>query len=376
MATLDHHLRLSQHVLSAQNSTVPGAAAKLVGLHIRLQAAMLPDSATGLTALQAQPNAAPGFVTSEQDVFLANRNKTSPVVSAVYPTGATPMLDFPMVHLARAGADPLVLAATAQFEHQLTTSAARAHFADAGLRDPAGAPLTLDSATTGISAQRVTPAPATITPAQQAAALRLWSAAAKPSQLLAAIDVSGSMGDNSGNGKSKIQVVTAAAETAMTLVPDDWTLGLWMFSVHDPPATDWTELVPLGPVKAQRRTLTGAAATLPSRVGGNTGLYETALAAFEDVSGHYDPASVNVVAPLTDGANVDPNGITLPTLLNRLKTEYNPAKPVRIVTIGFGADADAGALKQISDTTHGQSYIVKDPKDILGVVLDSVIANN
>ena len=52
------------------------------------------------------------------------------------------------------------------------------------------------------------------------------------------------------------------------------------------------------------------------------------------------------------------------------------AKPVRIVTIGFGADADASALKQISDVTHGQRYIVKDPKDIHGVVLDSVIANN
>jgi Ca-activated chloride channel homolog len=362
--------------LSAQNSTVPGAAAKLVGLYIRLQAAMLPDSAAGLTALQAQPTSAPAFVTSEQDVFLANRDKTSPVVSAVYPTGATPMLDFPMVRLTRAGADPLMLDAATQFEHQLTTSAARAHFADAGLRDPAGAPLTLDSATTGVSAQRVTPAPATITPAQQAAALRLWSAAAKPSQLLSVIDVSGSMGDNSGNGKSKIQVVTAAAETAMTVVPDDWTLGLWTFSTHPPPATDWTELIPLGPVKTQRHALTAAAARLPSLVRGDTGLYETALAAFEDVSSHYDPASVNVVALLTDGANVDPNGIDLHTLLSRLKSEYSAAKPVRIVTIGFGADADAKALKQISDVTHGQSYIVKDPKDILGVVLDSVIANN
>jgi hypothetical protein len=33
-------------------------------------------------------------------------------------------------------------------------------------------------------------------------------------------------------------------------------------------------------------------------------------------------------------------------------------------------------LKQISDATHGQSYLVKDPKDILGVILDSIIANN
>jgi Ca-activated chloride channel homolog len=269
-----------------------------------------------------------------------------------------------------------VAAAMALFEPQLMAEAARSRLAAVGLRAPSGRPLTPDSTTTGISPQQVTPAPATVTPAQQAAALHLWAAAAQPSQLLAAIDVSGSMADNSGNGKSKIQVVTAAAETAMTLVPDDWTMGLWTFSLHPPPATDWTELVPLGPVKTQHAALTGAAASLPTRAGGNTGLYDTALAAFQDVSAHYDPASVNVVALLTDGADLDPDSVGMAALLSRLKAGYNPSKPVHIVTIGFGADADANALKQISDATHGQSYLVKDPKDILGVLLDSIIANH
>jgi hypothetical protein len=142
------------------------------------------------------------------------------------------------------------------------------------------------------------------------------------------------------------------------------------------PATDWTELVPLGPVKTPRATLTGAAASLPTRVGGNTGLYDTALAAFEDMSAHYDPASVNVVALLIDGADLDPDSVGLPALLSRLKAGYNPSKPVHIVTIGFGADADASALKQISDATQGQSYLVTDPNEILGVLLDSIIANH
>jgi Ca-activated chloride channel homolog len=362
--------------LSAQNGTAPGAAAKLVGLFIRLQAAMLPDSAAGLTALSAKPASAPAFVTSEQDVFLGNRGKSAPVAMAVYPSGPTPMLDFPMVRVVPPASDPVVAAAMARFEPQLMTQAARSRLAALGLRDPSGTPLAQDSTTTGISSQPVTPASATITPAQQAAALHLWSAAAQPSQLLAAIDVSGSMADNSGNGKSKIQVVTAAAETAMTLVPDDWTMGLWTFSLHPPPATDWTELVPLGPVKTQRGTLTGATASLPSRVGGNTGLYDTALAAFQDLSAHYDPASVNVVALLTDGADLDPDSVGLPALLSRLKAGYNPSKPVHIVTIGFGADVDASALKQISEATHGQSYLVKDPNEILGVLLDSIIANH
>lgn len=361
--------------LSAQNSAVPGAAARLVGLFIRLKAAMLPDSAAGVTALRAKPDSAPAFVTSEQAVYLANRGRAAPVVSAVYPSGTTPMLDFPMVRVAPAGSNSLVTAAMARFEDQLRTTYARAQFGGVGLRNPSGAPLSAH-AVRGTSPQQVERAAATITSAQQTTALQLWSAAAKPSQLLAAIDVSGSMLDDSGNGKSKIDVVTAAAEAALNLLPEDWTVGLWTFSRHDPPDTDWSQLVPLGPVKTQRQRLLGAAATLPNRAGGNTGLYDTALAAFQDVSAHYDPSSVNVVAVLTDGADVDADSVGLPTLLSRLRAAYDPAKPVHIVTIGFGKDADASALKAISQATHGQSYIVKDPREILGVILDSIIANN
>jgi Mg-chelatase subunit ChlD len=360
--------------LSTQNTTVPGATAKLVGLFIRLQSAMLPDVATGMSALQTRPTSAPAFVASEQDVFLANRGKPAPVASAVYPSGATPMLDFPMVRVAPAGSDPLVTAAMTLFERQLGTRAARAQFAHDGLRDPSGAPLPGDNAM-GNLPQQVKPAPP-ISPQQQTTAMRLWSAAAKPSQLLAVIDVSGSMRANAGDGESKIQVVTAAAETALTAVPNNWSVGLWTFSQQSPPKTDWTELVPLGPVNTQRSTLTEEAATLPTQVGGNTALYDTALGAFRDVSAHYDPSSVNVVALLTDGVDVDPDGIGLHALIRQLKAGYDPAKPVHIVTIGFGTHVDASALQRISEVTHGQSYIVNDPKEILGVLLDSIIANN
>ncbi len=362
--------------LNAQAGNAPGAAAQLVGLYIRLQAGVLKDAATGFAALQANPASAPAFVSTEVDVFHANLGRDKAIAAAVYPSGPPPSRDFPVVRVLPAGSDPDVASAANQFQRALTTPQARAALAAAGLRDSAGTPLHVNSAAAGVSTQSVSPGPATITPAQQAAALRLWSAAVKPSRLLAVVDVSGSMSDDSGNGRSKVQVASEAAELAMGLVPDDWSLGLWAFSTQDPPANDWTELVPIGPVSAQRVTLIAAARTLPGRVKGNTALYDTALAAFEDVKRHYDPTAVNVVALLTDGANVDPNGIDLPTLLSRLKGEYDPAKPIKIVTIAFGQDADAGSLRQISDVTHGQAYVVKNADDIRGVLLDSIIANN
>jgi Ca-activated chloride channel family protein len=362
--------------LNAVRGDAPGSAAQLVGLYLKLQAGVLPDAAAGFAALQRGPTSAAAFVTTEVDVFHANEGRTTPIAAAVYPSGPTPSLDFPVVRVAPSGSDPRVMAAAAGFERQLTTPRARAELGAAGLRDAAGTPLNVNSAAAGVSSQRVAPGPATITPIQQAAALRLWSAAARPSNLLGVVDVSGSMGNESGNGQTKIQVAADAIVAALSLVPDDWTVGLWAFSTRLPPAPDWTALAPLGELDGRRPALVAQARALPSLIGGNTGLYDTALGAFQDVSQRYDPHDVNVVALLTDGANVDPNGIDLATLLARLKAEYNPAQPVKIVTIGFGQDADASALKQISDATHGQAYVVKNPDDIRGVLLDSIIANN
>jgi Ca-activated chloride channel homolog len=351
------------------------SSAMLVGAYGRLATTAIENCATGFNNMQHSPASAPAFVASEQDVVQANQGKKAPVASAVYPNGPTPVLDFPVVRVTLPNTDLNVAAVQALFVSQLGSTSARMAYSDAGLRADPRLPLGPGENAIG-AAQRPVTAASSPAATQVALASRLWVAAVKPSNLLAAIDVSGSMGDASGTALSKIALAAAAARTAMTIVPDSWTIGLWAFSAHDPPATDWTELTPLANVGSSRAQLAAAAATLPGRVGGNTGLYDTAWAAYQDVTRNYNPADVNVVALLTDGENVDPNGIDLPTLTSRLKAAYNPARPVRIVTIGIGAQADAGALQAISNVTHGQSYLVLNPADIKGVLLQSIVANN
>ncbi|MEP6599898.1 MAG: VWA domain-containing protein [Actinomycetota bacterium] len=365
---------LTALALQAQTGTAPGASAALVGQFARLAASRIASPAAGLANLQAHPATAPALVASERDVFAGNQGKPTAVATAVYPAGATPVLDFPVVTVAPAGADQVLVAVATLFAQQLATPNAQRQFTAAGLRDPAGTPLPIDSGSSGIASQIVTAAPAPDA-AKLAETARLWKAAAKPSHLLAVMDVSGSMRDPAGNGQSKIAIAAAAAQSAIALMPDGWTVGLWSFSIQAPPLTDWTELVPLGKVRAQRTSLQTAAGTLPSRVSGNSGLYDTALAAFEQVTRSYDPSSVNVVALLTDGTNLDSDGIDLATLLGKLKTEFNPERPVTIVTIGVGPDADASALEQIAAATMGRFYSVKDPANIRGVLLDSIIVN-
>ena len=48
--------------------------------------------------------------------------------------------------------------------------------------------------------------------------------------------------------------------------------------------------------------------------------------------------------------------------------------PVRLFTIGYGADADLGVLRQMAEATNGASYDASDPKSITKV-FTAVVSN-
>jgi hypothetical protein len=77
------------------------------------------------------------------------------------------------------------------------------------------------------------------------------------------------------------------------------------------------------------------------RVG--TGLYDTAIAAFEDVSAHYNPVSVNVVALLADGADLDPDDHREPptALPPALREPFDDHRHALTTADAHGLEADA-----------------------------------
>jgi uncharacterized protein YegL len=80
------------------------------------------------------------------------------------------------------------------------------------------------------------------------------------------------------------------------------------------------------------------------------------------------------VVLLTDGRNEDdPVGIDLESLLTTLQTEVDPARPVPVITIGMGPEADLKALTQISEVTGAKAYLAEDPADIEQVFLDAMV---
>jgi Ca-activated chloride channel homolog len=334
--------------------------------------------AAGFLALRDRPATAAAFPTSEQAIVAAEQTTSGLKVASVHPTGKSLALDFPVVQFSRPGGDPDRRNATVAFVDQLRGRFATSRLGAAGLRDPAG------RAIAGASPSPTGPvtAAATLLPppgGKVADSLRVWAAARRGNRTLIVIDLSGSM-DERAAGSTKIRFAASAARSAVDFFPDTSSLGLWGFSANRSGSRDWAELVSLGPLGSvttggvRRSVLLRATARLPRQTGGATGLYSTTLAAYERVRSGWDPADVNSVVLLTDGANTDRTGVRLPGLLSRLRSETSASRPLPIITIAVGAGADVGTLRRISAATHGQTYTVANPADIRSAFLDALIA--
>ncbi|HEY3715315.1 MAG TPA: substrate-binding domain-containing protein [Jatrophihabitantaceae bacterium] len=350
---------------------------RLANLMQRVSHSTLPDANAGFAQLAADPSHAPVFTAPEQTVIQANRAKQSLFAAAIYPDEGTLSLDYPVVRLVRSGDNPALTAALDDFEQQLRAPAARTYLADAGFRDPSGASVPGVGAAEGVAAAPVRQLTKP-TPTQGVDTLRLWEAITDDVNTLVVIDVSGSMAEPGGNGKSKIQLTAEAARAAVNFYPDTSNVGMWVFSTKQTATTDYRELVSIGQMSAsvggqtRRQALINAAKSLPSQVHGNTGLYDTLLASVRDVRRNYDPSKVNTVIFMTDGQNDNASALTVDKLISTLKAENSPL-PIPVYTIAIGPDADAAGLHKISQATGGKGYVVKDPTTIRNVFLDAVV---
>jgi hypothetical protein len=177
---------------------------------------------------------------------------------------------------------------------------------------------------------------------------------------------------------TKLDLAVAASRRALASFAPDSDLGLWEFSTHLAGSRDYTELVPLGPLSAplrgatRRETVDNALASIQVRPHGDTGLFDTTLAAFRTMQRSYREGRLNAVVVLTDGRNDDAGSISRSALLSTLRAEYDPAKPVHIITVGYGNDVDLGALQAIARATHGSATAASDPRDIDTVLFQAL----
>jgi hypothetical protein len=315
---------------------------------------------------------APLVPISEQEVITANRLAPESQLVAVYPAEGSPQLDYPVLRVGSPADDDR--AAVDAVVRTLTSAAARTAVLDAGFRDAEGMAPTEP----GPGVQEEAPEALEVDPEGVQALLGELSRLAAPSRLLTVIDVSASMEAPAGDG-TRATLARDAARSALTLIPGTSSIGLWVFAHQLEGEQDWQELAPIRTLtdevdgSTQRELLDRELETIPDRLDpGGTGLYDTTLAAFRSAQEQYDPEAVSSVVIVTDGTNEDGSGIGLDELLQALAAEADPQRPVKVIGVALGPDADITALQQIGDATGGAAYSAVDPTDLQDVLFDAL----
>lgn len=209
-----------------------------------------------------------------------------------------------------------------------------------------------------------------------------WAEQRKSARVLLVVDVSGSMKERAGRDgpETKLDLAKRAAIDSLDEFKDDDLVGLTVFSTGlGPDGTDFTvDLVPIGPMSANagdlRRQIEGLFPT------NGTPLYDVTASSFQTMYDGFDPSRINAVVLLTDGKNDDGEisddqrqlDTTLALLRDRSQGELG--RPVRVFTIGYGADADLSVLRQIAEATNAAAYNASDPKSI-NKVFTAVVSN-
>jgi Ca-activated chloride channel family protein len=274
--------------------------------------------------------------------------------------------DFPYTVLNASWVNAAHRAGATQFLRYLQTTAAQDALRKQGLRAPdqstgsAALPIEQGFQTT-VATPRKTPGPAALSQI-----IGQWTALQRRSDVLVVLDTSGSMAEPvPGTKLNRLQLMQQTATTGFSLLTNQTSIGLWDFSMRTGQTSEYRELIPYGPlpepVNGQPRQRALAAATAALQAGGFTPLYDTIYAAWHDMQGRWQPNGTNAVLLITDGANEFPGGLDLNQLLDRLAKEGRPDKPVPVISIAVGPEADAAALQQISQATGGRTFVAKDP---------------
>jgi uncharacterized protein with von Willebrand factor type A (vWA) domain len=185
--------------------------------------------------------------------------------------------------------------------------------------------------------------------------LATWYPADRRTNLLVAVDVSGSMaGHTKGSKATRIDLVRQGSRSLGALLPDDSRMGLWEFGSKLDGDNDYHPLLGIAPLgSSQRRALNRAIDGLAAKETG-TGLYDTVLAAYTSARDAYRAGVPNQVLIFTDGRNEsDDNSMTAAQLAAGLKKAADPKRPILLSVVTFGRAADAKVVNDAVAPVEG-----------------------
>ncbi len=337
---------------SAPAGASPSAGTGAVNTLISAQPKLADEKAsTAMDALlnATDPAAAPvhAVVTTEQQLY--QRGTSLPdaknIVASWLPPGPTATADFPTVLLKGTWLSQEQVTAASEFSRFLRKPEQLGELAKLGFRTdggqtpksdvtnfaPVSAPLSV-----GDSAMRATLANALTAPAGSPAVT---------------IMLDQSMTAQEG-GKSRLANVAAALEAKLQTMPPTSAVGLWTFDgvegrseVTTGPLSD--------PVDGKPRTAALTAALDDQTAsGGGAVSFTTLRLIYDDALSKFRQGQTNSILVITAGPHTD-QSLDSSGLQDYVRRTFDPAKPIAINVIDFGADPDRAAWEGVAQASGG-----------------------
>ena len=297
----------------------------------------------------------------------AQHGKPRVPLVAVYPKEGTLNSDSPFAVLQAPWSEAGKQAGAKDFSAYLREPAQQELFTDAGFRTFDGKPgrAVSDSEYVADDTGVLLSPPS---PPVLAAVRAAWTELRKPARVLLVLDVSGSMSNSAGGGKTRLELAKAAAVNGLAQLSDTDEVGLWTFPADGQVYWQQMPLEPLGPRRQQM--ITRIEQLIPS---GGTPLYATTRKASEAVRVGAGDDTINAVVVMTDGRNEYPEDNDLDALVRQLDGQAVEGG-VRVFTIAYGEDADLDSVKRISEASRAAAYDATDPLTI-DAVFTNVLSN-
>ncbi|WP_198537099.1 MULTISPECIES: substrate-binding and VWA domain-containing protein [unclassified Streptomyces] len=340
---------------------------------------------SGSGAEEGNPQRNQAVLISEQAAFTHNAEAAdSGRLNLFHPEDGTPLLDYPYTLVDEEELTITQSRAALRFMTLLNDKGARAVFARYGFRPADGSAEDAVAASAGARSPQPYATSAAEAPSakQLQEMLGMWTITVQSARLTTVVDSSGSMSTPvPGRGQSRMDVTKESLIQALTQFTPDDEIGLWEFATTLDGTKDYRKLMPtrrLGdPAQGgstHREKLSAAFAGLQPVPGGATGLYDTVLASYEEARSTYVKGKFNALVILTDGSNQDDDGISRSALTSRLKELADPERPVPVIAIAVGPDADRDEVAEIARITGGDGYEVSDPAEIQAVIFQAIMA--
>ncbi|MBN9613029.1 MAG: VWA domain-containing protein, partial [Actinobacteria bacterium] len=257
---------------------------------------------------------------------------------AVYPSEGSLWSDNPAVVLNAAWVTPEQKQAAEAFVKFLHTSTAQQVLPKYGFR-PLDTSVDVSkylNADVGIDPKLPAITLAQPDPEVVSAAIDQWASIRKPSAILQLIDISGSMDESIGGGRSRLDGAIQGSTATLGQVRPADEIGVWAFTTDISDEIDGTRVDgigvvrPFGPLRDDKERLKTEVTDLANSQRNGTPLYDAISTAYDYMKAHAETGRINAIVVLSDGEDTD-SRIQLDSLVQRINAdnrEGGNSKPV------------------------------------------------